>query len=102
MGYRCYVCSKYDVKHQGGIFNHKSEELAELLLSHGMAYVSEDYSTIEINKDVLNQIISELETDDELLQHYQHKLNTKNLIEDLKFFLRRGDKKLDYVRLEWF
>ena len=51
MGYRLHSASKYDVKYSAGDFNHKCEEIHNLLSACGADYTGDSYdSEFEVSR----------------------------------------------------
>ena len=67
MGYRLHSASKYDVKYSAGDFNHKCEEIHNLLSACGADYTGDSYdSEFEVSRRDWEKVIEKLKNLDSL------------------------------------
>lgn len=105
MGYRLHVATKYQVRYDGfGMFNHKSEELNDLIQEYfaGTDFWSDsaEYAKdMEIPVFVFEKGIKKMrESKDTLLEGYDN----KEVIDNFEYILDNYDRKNEYIHLSWF
>ena len=112
MGYRLHSASKYDVKYSAGDFNHKCEEIHNLLSACGADYTRDSYdSEFEVSRRDWEKVIEKLknldslpeEEKDEVMEAVENmKCTLKNIIEGLEYLLKESGPNNDFLHLSYF
>lgn len=114
MGYRLHVAKKYDVEYSNGEwFNHKCEELHNLLTALDVNYTGESYDDeFEVSKKDWIKGINKLKNYDNLNEiekddiaeaiHFMRDYEIDEIIKSMDVILERSDPSLEYLHFSFF
>ena len=112
MGYRLHSASKYDVKYSAGDFNHKCEEIHNVLSACGADYTRDSYdSEFEVSRRDWEKVIEKLKNLDSLPEEEKDEImeaigemqcTLENIIEGMEFLLKESDPNNDFLHLSYF
>ena len=112
MGYKLHCATKYDVKYSHGDFNHKSEEVHELLDALKVDYSGEQYdSEFEVFRKDWQESIDKLKNLNSLPQDDQEDImwvvkkmqyTLEHIIDGMEYLLEESDPENDFLHLSYF